>query len=309
LHSPRLPRFPPPIMTSAPNTTSPMSYHQPGQIAHPNQVVRGGTWSHGLCECSSIGTCCLGLLCPCILYGRTQYRLSMKSKKEDPTNMLGYETCNGSCTAMALLCGCQCKFHNQTGQQSFDTEFAQGCWLRCSTHGHAKHTILRATSDLIVCERHAAHVARSYKTRRNSRLGKKSEKELLGPRGRRCYHHMQRPCRCPMASHRHDVQTDCYQSLTLYHSVKRMLLRTCLSNIGGRYFLGQDDETCSFFATLFRGASNLRAALQSLCILCYDLHPSALSERYSPALDRVLAASKILPNYQANAYTMYIKGI
>ncbi|RHZ66499.1 DUF614 domain protein [Aspergillus thermomutatus] len=107
LHSPHLPRFPPPIVTSAPHTTTLMSYHQPGQIAHPNQVVNGGTWSHGLCECSSIGTCCLGLLCPCILYGRTQYRLSMKSKKENPTNMLGYETCNGSCTAMALLCGCQ----------------------------------------------------------------------------------------------------------------------------------------------------------------------------------------------------------
>ncbi|GIJ99772.1 hypothetical protein Aspvir_003775 [Aspergillus viridinutans] len=107
LHSPRLPRFPPPIMTSAPHPTTPMSYHQPGQIAHPNQVVKGGTWSHGLCECSSIGTCCLGLLCPCILYGRTQYRLSMKAKKENPTNMLGHETCNGSCTAMALLCGCQ----------------------------------------------------------------------------------------------------------------------------------------------------------------------------------------------------------
>lgn len=51
----------------------------------------------------------MGLLCPCILYGKTQHRLSLKSRKEDPTNMLGYETCNGSCTAMALLCGCQCK--------------------------------------------------------------------------------------------------------------------------------------------------------------------------------------------------------
>jgi hypothetical protein len=118
LHSPRLPRFPPPIMTSAPHPTTPMSYHQPGQIAHPNQVVKGGTWSHGLCECSSIGTCCLGLLCPCILYGRTQYRLSMKAKKENPTNMLGHETCNGSCTAMALLCGCQCEFLNHADSKT-----------------------------------------------------------------------------------------------------------------------------------------------------------------------------------------------
>jgi hypothetical protein len=37
----------------------------------------------------------------CILYGRTQHRLSMKSRKEDPTNMLGYETCNGSCRKLA----------------------------------------------------------------------------------------------------------------------------------------------------------------------------------------------------------------
>ena len=84
-------------------------FHQPGQIMHTNQEVQGGTWTHGLCDCSNIGTCCLGIICPCILYGKTQHRLSMKSRKEDPTNMLGYDTCNGSCTAMALLCGCQCK--------------------------------------------------------------------------------------------------------------------------------------------------------------------------------------------------------
>ncbi|EAW13176.1 DUF614 domain protein [Aspergillus clavatus NRRL 1] len=134
LHSPQLPRFPPPIVTNAPHTPLPLPYHQPGQITHPNQVVKGGAWSHGLCECSNIGTCCLGSFCPCILYGRTQHRLSRKSRKEDPTNMLGYETCNGSCAAMALLCGCQ--------------------W------------------------QHVAHAASSYKMRRNSRLGKRSAKEL-----------------------------------------------------------------------------------------------------------------------------------
>ncbi|KAL1952848.1 hypothetical protein VTO42DRAFT_4104 [Malbranchea cinnamomea] len=81
--------------------------HLPGQIMHPNQQVKGGTWSHGLCDCKDVGACCTGLFCPCILYGRTQYRLSMKSEKKDPTNLLGYETCNASCTVMALLCGCQ----------------------------------------------------------------------------------------------------------------------------------------------------------------------------------------------------------
>lgn len=111
LQSPTSPYFPPPTITKSqtPQISDWDPYHQPGQIMHPNQEVKGGTWSYGLCECSNIGTCCLGLLCPCILYGKTQHRLSMKSKKEDPTNMLGYGMCNASCTAMAVLCGGQCK--------------------------------------------------------------------------------------------------------------------------------------------------------------------------------------------------------
>lgn len=112
LQSPQLPRSPPPVASTTIQAAAPndiIAYHQPGQISHPNQEINGGTWNHGLCDCSRIGTCCLGLVCPCILYGRTQYRLSMKSRKEDPTNLLGFEMCNGSCMAMALLCGCQCK--------------------------------------------------------------------------------------------------------------------------------------------------------------------------------------------------------
>ncbi|KAJ5152221.1 hypothetical protein N7492_010516 [Penicillium capsulatum] len=110
LSSPKSPQFPPTTTAATPH--APLvedlrTYHQPGQIMHPNQEVRGGHWSHGLCECSSIGTCCLGLACPCILFGRTQHRLGMRSKKQDPTNMLGHDTCNGSCTAFALLCGFQ----------------------------------------------------------------------------------------------------------------------------------------------------------------------------------------------------------
>lgn len=90
------------------NTSGPFPDHAPGQVTHPDLVIRGGTWSTGLCDCSpNPGTCCLGLACPCMLYGRTQYRLARKSRREDPTNMLGYEKCNGSCVAMALLCGWQ----------------------------------------------------------------------------------------------------------------------------------------------------------------------------------------------------------
>ncbi|KAJ5719294.1 hypothetical protein N7493_007749 [Penicillium malachiteum] len=111
LRSPKLPSFPPPAATDS--SRRPMSeditaYHQPGQIMHPAQEVRGGGWTYGMCDCSNnFGACLLGLICPCILYGKTQYRLNRKSKAEDPTNMLGYETCNGSCTGMAILCGCQ----------------------------------------------------------------------------------------------------------------------------------------------------------------------------------------------------------
>ncbi|WEW61130.1 hypothetical protein PRK78_006620 [Emydomyces testavorans] len=94
-------------------------HHVPGQVLHPRQEVRGGTWSHALCDCRDPGVCCLGLWCPCILYGRTQYRLSRKSEKKDPTNLLGYEACNASCTAIALLCGCHCMFSGHFGQSRF----------------------------------------------------------------------------------------------------------------------------------------------------------------------------------------------
>ncbi|KAJ5356135.1 hypothetical protein N7517_010744 [Penicillium concentricum] len=110
LQSPKSPYFPPPTRAATSRTPQPddlSAYHQPGQSMHPNQETKGGGWSNGLCEFSNFGICCLGMLCPCILYGRTQHRLSMKSRKEDPTNMLGYETCNASCTGMGLLCGCQ----------------------------------------------------------------------------------------------------------------------------------------------------------------------------------------------------------
>ena len=115
LQSPISPYYPPPT-TTTPSRAIPAddlgTFHQPGQVVHPNQEVQGGTWNNGLCTLSNFGTCCLGMACPCILYGRTQYRLSMKSRKADPTNMLGYETCNASCTVMALLCGCQCESYD-----------------------------------------------------------------------------------------------------------------------------------------------------------------------------------------------------
>jgi Cys-rich protein (TIGR01571 family) len=88
--------------------------HQPGQIAHPNMEMndsKSHEWKHSLCGCSGdIGTCITGLFCPCILYGRTSYRLSQKSDKKDPTDMLGYSTTNGHCMLMGVACGLQWLF-------------------------------------------------------------------------------------------------------------------------------------------------------------------------------------------------------
>ncbi len=46
-----------------------------------------------------------GLFCPCVVYGKTQYRLSLRDERKDPTNMLGYTAVNGSCIAFGVLCG------------------------------------------------------------------------------------------------------------------------------------------------------------------------------------------------------------
>ncbi|OAL46548.1 PLAC8-domain-containing protein [Pyrenochaeta sp. DS3sAY3a] len=81
--------------------------HQPGQIAHPNMESENSReWKHSLCACSGdVSTCLTGLFCPCIVYGRTSYRLSQKSAKKDPTDMLGYSATNGHCMMMGLSCG------------------------------------------------------------------------------------------------------------------------------------------------------------------------------------------------------------
>lgn len=89
--------------------------HQPGQIAHPNMDLSSkGThheWKHSLCECSGdVGTCITGLLCPCVLYGRTAYRLNQKSAKKDPTDMLAHQSVNGHCGLMAAGCGVWCTY-------------------------------------------------------------------------------------------------------------------------------------------------------------------------------------------------------
>lgn len=89
-----------------------LSPHSPGQVRHParKSIEDGRHWHHGLYDCSSDpGVCCTGLFCPCVLYGRTQYRLTQKADRRDPTNMLGYKRVNGSCFVMGLCWPLGCK--------------------------------------------------------------------------------------------------------------------------------------------------------------------------------------------------------
>ena len=84
--------------------TSDMHFSQP-TIQTQHTATRGGTWQHGLGSCADPTTCLSSLFCPCVIYGRTQYRLSLKSSPQDPTNMLGYSSINGSCLAWTMLPG------------------------------------------------------------------------------------------------------------------------------------------------------------------------------------------------------------
>jgi Cys-rich protein (TIGR01571 family) len=116
--------------------------HLPGQAMHANQHIRGGTWKYGLCDCGDIGVCCTGIWCPCILYGKTQYRLTQRSERRDPTNMLGYSMFNGSCAAFAVLCGCNlilAAIQHSRLRKTYDipggvgTDFANACCCCCCT--------------------------------------------------------------------------------------------------------------------------------------------------------------------------------
>ena len=101
----RTPHLYDPDSLASPNLI--LNNHHPGQVSHPNATV-DPKWKHGLCEIDAL--CCTGLFCPCVLYGKTQYRLSKKEQKQDPTDLLSYEPVNGSCGIMAAACGLQCTY-------------------------------------------------------------------------------------------------------------------------------------------------------------------------------------------------------
>lgn len=85
---------------------TPKNFHFARYTPAP-QPVHGGTWSRSLCSCVEPSICLTGLFCPCILYGRTQHRLHLRTdKRRDATNMLGHKTFNGACLTWALFCSC-----------------------------------------------------------------------------------------------------------------------------------------------------------------------------------------------------------
>ncbi len=111
--------------------------HRPGQVSHPNAAI-DPHWKSGLCEPDTV--CCLGIICPCMVYGKTMYRLSRRAQKQDPTDMLGYESCNGSCALMFFACGFQSllaaiqrarirKLYHLEG--SFGTDCLKACCCCC----------------------------------------------------------------------------------------------------------------------------------------------------------------------------------
>ena len=109
-----------PLSPTGPNVTH--GEHLPGQVSHPNAAVQP-EWKHGFCEMDTL--CCMGCVCPCMIYGKTQYRLSRKAKKLDPTDMLGYDACNGSCGLMAVACGFQCE-HSPSMEGSLRADSCRG---------------------------------------------------------------------------------------------------------------------------------------------------------------------------------------
>ena len=126
----------------APLSDSAIDNHRPGQAVHANQYIKGGSWKHGLCDFGEIGVCCTGIWCPCIIYGKTQYRLSQRSERKDPTNMLGFSIFNGSCAAFAVLCGCNfilAAIQHSRVRQAYDipggvgSDFLRACCCCCCT--------------------------------------------------------------------------------------------------------------------------------------------------------------------------------
>lgn len=75
-------------------------------------------WIHPFCQGDGdTPTCCLGFWCPCILYGKIQWRLWEKTLGRDPLDEDQYSSCNPSCWTMkgfTAFC-CPCKYSTLPG--------------------------------------------------------------------------------------------------------------------------------------------------------------------------------------------------
>ncbi|OCK78805.1 PLAC8-domain-containing protein [Lepidopterella palustris CBS 459.81] len=133
-----------PDAATGPNGLNP-ELHQPGQIVHPNMDLSAPgadhEWKHSLCDCGSdVGTCMTGLFCPCVIYGKAAYRLSQRTDKKDPTDMLGYSATNTQCGLMAAACGLWCLFpliqrtrlrHLYKLSGSIGSDICKACYCCC----------------------------------------------------------------------------------------------------------------------------------------------------------------------------------
>ncbi|KAI9651507.1 MAG: hypothetical protein M1831_000797 [Alyxoria varia] len=75
----------------------------------PHNPTGRRTWRHSLFSCgppSDLSTCLTGIFCPCILYSKLLYRLSARSRRSDPGDLLGFSSCNAHCTFFGTLCLC-----------------------------------------------------------------------------------------------------------------------------------------------------------------------------------------------------------
>lgn len=53
-----------------------------------------------------ISTLCTGFCLPCVLYGKTQYRLKQKTEGEDPLDLSQQALCNGPCWMFGMVMCC-----------------------------------------------------------------------------------------------------------------------------------------------------------------------------------------------------------
>jgi len=97
----------PGMQTSQPGPTMPMGFNPRNPKNMPVGLNGERDWSSGLCDCSNVGLCCLAWLCPCVVYGQIQTRLSYLTRNNRP-HPSGGDSCGSDCMVhgtLAVCCG------------------------------------------------------------------------------------------------------------------------------------------------------------------------------------------------------------